>query len=70
MSFVPVLPDSHFSLHNIPFGVFSTNGGPRRIGTAIGDNVLCLHELSKAGLLQGSHLQDTSVFSEVCIFLY
>jgi fumarylacetoacetase len=38
-SFVPVAPDSHFPIQNLPYGVFTTpaNYTPR-IGVAIGDH--------------------------------
>jgi hypothetical protein len=48
-SFVDVSPDSHFSIHNIPFGVFRVGDTPARVGTAIGDNVRVSPPLSLAG---------------------
>ncbi|KAK7912779.1 hypothetical protein WMY93_012990 [Mugilogobius chulae] len=43
MSFIQVSPDSDFSIHNLPYGVFSTADNPRhRIGVAIGDQILIL----------------------------
>ncbi|XP_040825404.1 fumarylacetoacetase isoform X2 [Ochotona curzoniae] len=43
MSFIPVAPECDFSIHNLPYGVFSTNSHPRpRIGVAIGDQILDL----------------------------
>ena len=36
-----------FPLQNLPLGVFSQNGGPRRIGTAIGECVLDLTGIAK-----------------------
>uniref|UniRef100_A0AAY4EBQ8 Fumarylacetoacetase n=1 Tax=Denticeps clupeoides TaxID=299321 RepID=A0AAY4EBQ8_9TELE len=43
MSFVKIEEDSDFSMHNLPFGVFSTRDNPRpRIGVAIGDQILDL----------------------------
>jgi fumarylacetoacetase len=51
-SFVDVTPDSHFPLQNLPFGVFSTRvDRSPRAGVAIGDRVLDLAVLEKAGLL-------------------
>lgn len=43
--------DADFPIQNLPFGVFSTAGGPRRIGVAIGDRILDLTALETAGLL-------------------
>lgn len=52
-SFVEVANDSDFSIHNLPYGIFSeTTGGKRRAGIAIGDQVLDLSVLEDAGLLK------------------
>jgi fumarylacetoacetase len=46
-------PNDHpFSLQNLPYGVFSAPGKSPRCGSAIGDFVIDLTELAKAGLLQ------------------
>jgi len=43
MSFVPIDPESHFPLQNLPYGIFSTKENVRRrIGVAIGNMVLDL----------------------------
>jgi fumarylacetoacetase len=52
-SFVPVPPQSHFPIQNLPFGVFRRTGGEPRIGVAIGELVLDLAEVAGAGLLDG-----------------
>ena len=39
--------NSDFPLHNLPYGVFSTEGSGPRIGVAIGDYVLDLKVLAK-----------------------
>ena len=47
-SWFKVDPKSHFSLHNIPFGIISTPQNPQpRAATAIGDHALDLHEFSQ-----------------------
>jgi fumarylacetoacetase len=51
-SFVPVAPESHFPMQNLPFGVFARKGGPRRIGVAIGHLILDLSAPEAHGLLQ------------------
>ncbi|KAI7900608.1 fumarylacetoacetase [Cokeromyces recurvatus] len=66
-SFISVSKDSDFPIQNIPFGVFSTKEkSDPRIGTAIGDKVLDLYEIAKAGLLD--HIEGLNdpkkVFSE------
>ncbi|HEY7565143.1 MAG TPA: fumarylacetoacetase, partial [Acidimicrobiia bacterium] len=54
-SWVPVGADSDFPIQNLPWGVFSIKGSPRRVGVAIGDHLLDLTALEAAGVL-GSHL--------------
>ncbi len=41
-----------FPIQNLPFGVFSEGGGPRRVGVAIGDSILDLTLLEAEGLLR------------------
>ncbi|WEK28503.1 MAG: fumarylacetoacetase [Candidatus Pseudomonas phytovorans] len=43
-----------FSLANLPFGVFSVQGGERRTGVAIGDFIYDLKVALEAGLLTGA----------------
>lgn len=51
-SFIPVAADADFPIQNLPFGIFSTAALPApRAGIAIGDYVLDLAVLHKAGLL-------------------
>ncbi|WP_197708934.1 fumarylacetoacetase [Psychrobacter sp. YP14] len=51
-SFLTIAPDSDFSIHNLPYGIFSeTKDGVRRAGVAIGDKVLDLAALEEAKLL-------------------
>jgi len=51
-SFIPVSPDSHFPIQNLPLGVFvPQTGGAPRVGVAIGDEILDLSVLERRGLL-------------------
>jgi fumarylacetoacetase len=51
-SFIPVRADSHFSIQNLPYGVFRPlAGGAPRVGVAIGDLVLDLGACETEGLL-------------------
>jgi fumarylacetoacetase len=50
-SWMNISEDSDFSIYNIPFGVFSSNGDDKRIGIAIGDKVLDLLVLNQNGFL-------------------
>jgi fumarylacetoacetase len=45
------LPDCEFPLQNLPYGIFQAAGGAPRAGVAIGDFVLDLAALARAGLL-------------------
>ncbi|HND92036.1 MAG TPA: fumarylacetoacetase [Anaerolineales bacterium] len=56
-SFIPVSPESHFPIQNLPYGVFSTaeHQGPR-VGVAIGEFVLDLAVLEQKGYLKTKHI--------------
>ncbi len=45
---------SEFPIQNLPLGVFSPKDGDARIGVAIGDDILDLRALAKAGLLDAA----------------
>lgn len=52
-SFLDIASDSDFSIHNLPYGIFSeTADGKRRAGVAIGEHVLDLAVLETEGLLK------------------
>src|SRR3954454_19194678 len=56
-SFIPVGPDSHFPIQNLPYGVFSSKDGlAPRVGVAIGEYVLDLWELEQDGRLDVGEL--------------
>ncbi|UOO92472.1 fumarylacetoacetase [Vitreoscilla stercoraria] len=50
-SFLNIAPDSDFSMHNLPYGVFCPPQQSARVGVAIGEYVLDLSVLETAGLL-------------------
>ena len=54
--------DSDFPIQNLPYGVFSEEGGPRRVGVAIGDSILDLTALEAAGKLTPGG--DVKVFDQ------
>ena len=61
-SFIDIASDSDFSIHNLPYGIFSdTAEGTRRAGVAIGDHVVDLSVLEKKGLLK---LEGGSYFDQ------
>ncbi|KMZ65491.1 Fumarylacetoacetase [Zostera marina] len=64
-SFVQVSPDSHFSLQNLPYGIFHPRDAAAdqpspRPGVAIGDYVLDLSAIASAGLFDGPILKSSS----------
>jgi fumarylacetoacetase len=50
----------HFTIHNLPFGVFSTEGEGPRVGVAIGDFILDLAAAAKADLFNGINEMDSA----------
>jgi len=62
-TFLDIDPDSHFSVHNLPYGVFRPKrGGPARIGVAVGEYVLDLAVLDEAALLAPSFASGKKIF--------
>lgn len=51
---------SDFSIHNIPFGIFSTAERSARVGVAIGDHILDLVAVAELGVFKF----DTTVLSQ------
>src|SRR3954470_12909354 len=48
---IEVKPESDFSIHNIPFGIYSDTQVKHRVCSAIGDYIIDLFELESADLL-------------------
>ncbi len=59
-SWVFVPNNSDFSIQNLPFGIFSEGLGGKRVGVAIGNQILDLSAVEKLGLLKdsGFHQSD------------
>lgn len=57
-SWIPVTPDSHFPIQNIPFGVFLTRDDIITIGTRIGDTAIDLGALHQLGYFKSIPLTD------------
>ena len=64
-SFIEVAPDSHFPIHNLPFGVFRPAQGAARVGVAIGEYVLDLAILEERGLLHFPSCRIGACFPKV-----
>jgi fumarylacetoacetase len=63
-SFIQIPPTHPFSLHNLPYAVFSpANGRSRRVGVAIGDYLLDLAVLEEAGYFRSLWGETTPVFA-------
>ncbi|CAI7888052.1 unnamed protein product [Closterium sp. NIES-53] len=72
-SFVPVPPNCHFPIQNLPFGVFRPSpGGSARVGVAIGEQVLDLSVVVDAGLLGdvGDEVKDTACFHQASLNVF
>jgi fumarylacetoacetase len=64
-SFIPVSPDSHFPIQNLPYGIFSPKSvGKRRAGVAIGEMVLDLSVLDSNGFFNQTSAAGKNVFSQ------
>jgi len=53
---ISIAPNSDFSIHNLPFGIFSYNNNSKRVGVAIGEYALDLTELHKLGIFDSLNL--------------
>src|SRR2546423_2015369 len=63
-SFIDVAPDSHFSIQNLPFGVFKPAQGAARVGVAIGDFVRDLGVLEERGHFRSREFEGGPVFQD------
>lgn len=62
---------SHFSAHNIPFGIASSEGHPSRsAATRLEDTVIYLDELAKHDLLYVLPKEALDAFSQVRGFFF
>ncbi len=48
-SWVNIPENSDFTIHNLPYGIFKTEGKKARVGVAIGNQILDLHAIHKLG---------------------
>ncbi|WP_253275647.1 fumarylacetoacetase [Persicobacter sp. CCB-QB2] len=61
-SWVPVDPESGYTIHNLPFGIFSTPELSRRVGVAIGEYIIDMRMLARLEFLEALEI-DTTVFN-------
>jgi fumarylacetoacetase len=63
-SWLPVPPESHFPIQNLPYGIFRRlAGGSATLGVAIGEHVVDLAVLEDAGLLHVPLLRGKKAFA-------
>jgi fumarylacetoacetase len=62
-SFIEVVPESHFSLQNLPYGIFRPSNGATRAGVAIGDFVLDLAMLEEGGYFRQLDFGERAIFN-------
>ncbi|PHP68030.1 fumarylacetoacetase [Zhengella mangrovi] len=58
-------PETGFPLNNLPYGVFSTDGGKPRCGVAIGDCILDVAALEAAGKLNYEGALETGAWNGI-----
>lgn len=61
-TWLTISPDSDFSIHNLPFGIFSKDGGSKRVGVAIGDFVIDLKVANSINVFSNMMI-DQDVFA-------
>ncbi|KAK6371289.1 hypothetical protein LTS17_009020 [Exophiala oligosperma] len=70
-SWIEIKEDSDFSLRNLPYGVFSTDGSkPPRIGIAIGDHVLDMSVLAADGVFDDIGFDVKTITGETTLNSY
>src|SRR5260221_6204805 len=62
-SFIEVAPESHFSLQNLPYGIFRPHDGPARAGVALGDLVLDLAVIEERGYFRALDFGERPIFA-------
>jgi hypothetical protein len=66
-SWIPGAAESGFSLQNLPYGVFSTAVLDRRIGVAVGDQILDMRAMSEEGMLDDLQFDTETLLEPVCL---
>ena len=63
-TWLDISPNSDFSIHNLPFGIFSVDGSPKRIGMAIGKVVIDLVRALELGVITDNTLTIAELENE------
>lgn len=61
-SWMPIPKNSDFSIHNIPFGIFTNSNTTKRVGVAIGDHIINLALAAETGVFDKLKI-DKNVFT-------
>ncbi|WP_217633318.1 fumarylacetoacetase [Pricia antarctica] len=64
-SWVDIPKDSDFSIYNLPFGIFSVGNGNKKIGIAIGDQIVDVSAIAELG-----HFEDLKVDKKTFVTTY
>ncbi len=59
VSWLDIASNSDFSLHNLPFGIFSYESEPPRVGVAIGEWIIDMAAASRFGVLHPSEVKES-----------
>ena len=65
-SWLPIASDSDFSLHNLPFGIFSTGSEAPRVGVAIGEYIIDMSVAAQREILAPAGVA-VSVFEQLTL---
>ncbi|MCS6968229.1 MAG: fumarylacetoacetase [Cytophagales bacterium] len=68
-SWLEIRQDCDFSIHNLPYGIFSYRGKKPRPGIAIGEFIIDLKQAHKKGLFEGIKIPD-KVFKKTSLNSY
>jgi len=60
---IPLPQGTDFSIHNLPFGIFSVGNNPRRVGIAIGDKIVDMAVVAALGYFEPLEISE-SVFMQ------
>lgn len=63
-TWLDISPNSDFSIHNLPFGIFSVDGSPKRVGMAIGEVVVDLVGALELGVITDNTLTIAELENE------
>ena len=58
-SWINIPKDSDFTIYNLPFGVFSTSEKSKRVGLAIGNNIIDLLVCNRVNIFEGLTIDDS-----------